>query len=85
MSSLKQDMRWNLQRNTKENRKTFSKLIMCQGPQRAPQVFTLCFLHIYKVSTLHNHKGFVYVIPGSSGFPYFLQLESEFGNKEFMI
>ena len=35
---------------------------------------------------LYNHKGFDLVIPEwSSGFPYFLQFQSEFGNKEFMV
>ena len=35
---------------------------------------------------LYNRKGLILVIPEwSSGFPYFLQFKSEFGNKEFMI
>ena len=41
---------------------------------------------IYLSLPLYNHKGFDLVIPEwSSGFPYFLQFESKFGNKEFMI
>ena len=36
--------------------------------------------------SLPLYKGLIYVIPEqSSGFPYFLQFKSEFGNKEFMI
>ena len=37
---------------------------------------------IYLSLPLYNHKGFDL---GHSGFPYFLQFKSEFGNKEFMI
>ena len=36
--------------------------------------------------SLYNRKGLSHIIPEwSSGFPYSLQLKSEFGNKEFMI
>ena len=34
---------------------------------------------------LYNHKGFDLGHTWSIGFPYFLQVKSEFGNKEFMI
>ena len=35
---------------------------------------------------LFNHEGFDWLIPEwSSGFPYFHQFKSEFGNKEFII
>ena len=41
---------------------------------------------IYLSFPLYNRKGFDLVIPEwSTGFPYFLQFKSEFGNKEFMI
>ena len=41
---------------------------------------------IYFLILLYNHKGFDKVIPEwSSGFPHFVQFQSEFGNKEFMI
>ena len=41
---------------------------------------------IYFSLPLYNHKGFNLVIfEWSSCFPYFLQVKSEFGNKEFMI
>ena len=42
--------------------------------------------YIYFSLPLYNHKGFDWGHPEwSSGFPYFLQFKSEFGNKEFMI
>ena len=41
---------------------------------------------IYFSLPLYNHKGFdLGQLGWSSGFPYFVQFESEFGNKEFMI
>ena len=41
---------------------------------------------IYLSLPLYNRKGFDLDIPEwSSGFPYFLQFKSKFGNKEFMI
>ena len=41
---------------------------------------------IYSSVPLYNHNGFYLGLPErSSGFPYFLQFKSEFGNKEFMI
>ena len=41
---------------------------------------------IYLSLPLFNHKRFDLVIPEwSSGFPFFLQFKSEFGNKEFTI
>ena len=41
---------------------------------------------IYLSLPLYNHKGFdLGHTEWSSGFPYFLQFKSEFGNKEFMI
>ena len=41
---------------------------------------------IYFSLPLYNHKGFdLGHTEWSSGFPYFLQFKSEFGNKEFMI
>ena len=41
---------------------------------------------IYFLLPLYNHKGLIEVIPEwSSSFPYFIQLKSEFSNKEFMI
>ena len=42
---------------------------------------------IYLSLPLYNRKGFDlgHTWKWSSGFPYFLQLKSEFGNKEFMI
>ena len=39
---------------------------------------------IYFSLPLYDHKGLV-IPEWSSGFPYFLQFKSEFGNKEFMI
>ena len=41
-------------------------------------------LWIYFSLPLYNHKGYD-LGHMSSGFPYFLQFQSEFGNKEFMI
>ena len=40
---------------------------------------------IYLSLPLYNHKGFDLGHTWSSGFPYFLQFMSEFGNKECMI
>ena len=41
---------------------------------------------IYLSLPLYNCNDLLYIIPEwSSGFPYFLQFKSEFGNKEFMI
>ena len=41
---------------------------------------------IYLSLPLYTHKGFDLVLSEwSSGFPYFLQFKSEFGNKEFMV
>ena len=50
---------------------------------------TLCLsdliLLIYLSLPLYNCKGFDTLPEWPSGFPYFLQFKSEFGNKEFMI
>ena len=43
------------------------------------------FPSIYLSLPLYNHKGFDLGHTWSSGFPYFLQFKSEFGNKECMI
>ena len=40
---------------------------------------------IYLSLPLYNHKEFKSYWMGSSGFPYFLQVKSEFCNREFMI
>ena len=38
-----------------------------------------------EIQTLDINKLIQVILEWSSGFPYFLQFQSEFGNKEFMI